>query len=62
MYLNLLMVGVDLLSRTWTGPTEHCVLFGDGAGAVFLSASEGPVGFSGSICSAMDRSRGLIIP
>src|SRR5918997_6110768 len=45
MYRNVLVVGVEILSRflDWTDRST-CVLFGDGAGAVLLSASEQPGG------------------
>jgi 3-oxoacyl-[acyl-carrier-protein] synthase III len=48
MYRQVLVVGVDLLSRylDWTD-RNTCVLFGDGAGAVLLSASDGPGGLVG---------------
>jgi 3-oxoacyl-[acyl-carrier-protein] synthase-3 len=45
MYRNVLVVGVEVLSRfiDWTDRST-CVLFGDGAGAVLMSASEQPEG------------------
>jgi 3-oxoacyl-[acyl-carrier-protein] synthase III len=48
MYRNVLVVGVEILSRflDWTDRST-CVLFGDGAGAVLLQASEGPGGLLG---------------
>ena len=48
MYRNVLVVGVEILSRflDFTDRTT-CVLFGDGAGAVLLQASEGPGGLLG---------------
>lgn len=41
MYRNILVIGAETLSKTldWTDRST-CVLFGDGAGAVVLSASE----------------------
>ena len=44
-YRNVLVVGVEVLSRflDWTD-RNTCVLFGDGAGAVLLSASDQPGG------------------
>ena len=41
MYTNILIIGAETLSKTldWTDRST-CVLFGDGAGAVILSASE----------------------
>lgn len=41
VYKNILLVGADLLSR-WTDWEDRrtCILFGDGAGAVVLQASE----------------------
>jgi 3-oxoacyl-[acyl-carrier-protein] synthase-3 len=40
-YQNVLLIGADLLSR-WTDWTDRrtCVLFGDGAGAIVMQASE----------------------
>ena len=48
MYRNVLVVGVEILSRflDWTD-RKTCVLFGDGAGAVVLSASDQPGGLLG---------------
>ncbi len=48
MYRNVLVIGVEILSRflNWTDRST-CVLFGDGAGAVLLSASEAPGGLLG---------------
>jgi 3-oxoacyl-[acyl-carrier-protein] synthase-3 len=48
MYGNVLLVGVEILSRfvDWTD-RNTCVLFGDGAGAVVLQASEQPGGMLG---------------
>jgi 3-oxoacyl-[acyl-carrier-protein] synthase-3 len=64
MYRNVLLVGVDLLSRylDWTD-RNTCVLFGDGAGAVVLSASEGPGGLLGlQLFSDGTGAEGIIIP
>ena len=48
MYRNVLVVGVEVLSRflDWTD-RNTCVLFGDGAGAVLVQASDQPGGMSG---------------
>jgi 3-oxoacyl-[acyl-carrier-protein] synthase-3 len=51
---NLVMViGADTLSRTldWQDRST-CVLFGDGAGAVLLRASEGPAGILATVLGA----------
>jgi 3-oxoacyl-[acyl-carrier-protein] synthase-3 len=64
MYRQVLLVGVDLLSRylDWTD-RNTCVLFGDGAGAVLLSASEGPGGLLGvELYSDGSGEQGIIIP
>jgi 3-oxoacyl-[acyl-carrier-protein] synthase-3 len=64
MYRQVLLVGVDLLSRylDWTD-RNTCVLFGDGAGAVLLSASEGPGGLLGvELYSDGTGEQGIIIP
>jgi 3-oxoacyl-[acyl-carrier-protein] synthase-3 len=48
MYRNVLVIGVEVLSRfiNWQDRAT-CVLFGDGAGAVLLSASDQPGGLLG---------------
>jgi 3-oxoacyl-[acyl-carrier-protein] synthase-3 len=48
MYRNVLVIGVEILSRflDWTDRST-CVLFGDGAGAVLLQASDQPGGLLG---------------
>jgi 3-oxoacyl-[acyl-carrier-protein] synthase-3 len=48
MYRNVLVVGVEILSRfiDWSD-RNTCVLFGDGAGAIVLQASERPGGMLG---------------
>jgi 3-oxoacyl-[acyl-carrier-protein] synthase-3 len=64
MYRNVLVVGVDLLSRylDWTD-RNTCVLFGDGAGAVVLSASDQPGGLLGfQLFSDGTGEEGIIIP
>jgi 3-oxoacyl-[acyl-carrier-protein] synthase-3 len=45
MYRNVLVIGVEILSRflNWSDRST-CVLFGDGAGAVILQASDRPGG------------------
>jgi 3-oxoacyl-[acyl-carrier-protein] synthase-3 len=64
LYRHVLLVGVDLLSRylDWTD-RNTCVLFGDGAGAVLLSASDGPGGLLGvELYSDGSGEQGIIIP
>jgi len=64
MYRQVLVVGVDLLSRylDWTD-RNTCVLFGDGAGAVVLSASEAPGGLLGwQLFTDGTGAEGIIIP
>jgi len=60
----VLVIGVDTMSRrlNWQDRST-CVLFGDGAGAVLLRASEGPAGVLATVLGA-DGSGGdvLIIP
>jgi 3-oxoacyl-[acyl-carrier-protein] synthase III len=48
MYRNVLVIGVEVLSRflNWSD-RNTCVLFGDGAGAVLMQASEQPGGMTG---------------
>jgi 3-oxoacyl-[acyl-carrier-protein] synthase-3 len=48
-YRNVLVIGVEVLSRfiDWTD-RNTCVLFGDGAGAVLLTASDQPGGLLGA--------------
>jgi 3-oxoacyl-[acyl-carrier-protein] synthase III len=48
MYRNVMVIGVEVLSRflNWQDRST-CVLFGDGAGAVLLSASDQPGGLTG---------------
>jgi len=48
MYRNVLVIGVEILSRflNWSDRST-CVLFGDGAGAVLVSASDQPGGLMG---------------
>lgn len=50
MYTNILVVGVELISR-WLDMTDRttCVLFGDGAGAVVMQATEEPCGVLGHV-------------
>jgi len=64
MYRQVLLIGVDLLSRylDWTD-RNTCVLFGDGAGAVVLSASEAPGGLLGwELFTDGTGAEGIIIP
>jgi 3-oxoacyl-[acyl-carrier-protein] synthase-3 len=64
MYRHVLVVGVDLLSRylDWTD-RNTCVLFGDGAGAVVLSASEARGGLLGwQLFTDGTGAEGIIIP
>ena len=48
MYRSVMVIGVEVLSRflDWTDRTT-CVLFGDGAGAVLMQASDQPGGVTG---------------
>lgn len=48
MYRNVLVIGVEILSRflNWSDRST-CVLFGDGAGAVVIQASDQPGGMLG---------------
>lgn len=48
MYRNVLVIGVEILSRflNWSDRST-CVLFGDGAGAVVIQASDRPGGMLG---------------
>ncbi len=63
-YRNALVIGAETLSRIldWTDRST-CVLFGDGAGAVVLRASQAPGGILSSVLGA-DGSGGelLILP
>lgn len=64
MYRNVLVVGVEVLSRfiDWTDRST-CVLFGDGAGAVLLSASDEPGGLLGlEMMSDGTGAEAIIIP
>jgi 3-oxoacyl-[acyl-carrier-protein] synthase-3 len=64
MARQVLVIGVDLLSRylDWTD-RNTCVLFGDGAGAVLLSASESPGGLLAvELYSDGTGEEGIIIP
>ena len=47
-YKNILVIGAEVLSRAldWTDRST-CVLFGDGAGAVVIQATDEPCGLSG---------------
>ncbi|HYM52957.1 MAG TPA: beta-ketoacyl-ACP synthase III [Candidatus Dormibacteraeota bacterium] len=64
MYRNVLVIGVEVLSRflNWRD-RNTCVLFGDGAGAVILSASEQPGGMLGfDLFSDGTGCEGIIVP
>jgi 3-oxoacyl-[acyl-carrier-protein] synthase III len=64
MYRNVLVIGVEVLSRflDWTD-RNTCVLFGDGAGAVLLSASDQPGGLLGwDLFSDGTGCEGIIVP
>ncbi|MDP9270494.1 MAG: ketoacyl-ACP synthase III [Chloroflexota bacterium] len=64
MYRNVLLIGVEVLSRfvDWTD-RNTCVLFGDGAGAVVLQASEQPGGLVGmDLYSDGAGYEGIIVP
>ena len=64
MYRNVLVIGVEVLSRflNWTD-RNTCVLFGDGAGAVLLQASDQPGGLIGSdLFSDGTGYEGIIVP
>ena len=64
MYRNVLLIGVEVLSRflNWND-RNTCVLFGDGAGAVLLEASEQPGGLLGfELFSDGTGYEGIIVP
>jgi 3-oxoacyl-[acyl-carrier-protein] synthase-3 len=64
MYRNVLVIGVEVLSRflNWND-RNTCVLFGDGAGAVVLQASEQPGGLIGfNLFSDGTGYEGIIVP
>ena len=64
MYRNVLVVGVELLSRFLDYTDRNtCVLFGDGAGAVIVSAADGPGGLLGlDMYSDGSGKEGIIFP
>ena len=64
MYRNVLVLGVELLSRFLDYTDRNtCVLFGDGAGAVIVSASEQPGGLMGlDMYSDGSGANGIIFP
>ncbi len=64
MYRNVLVVGVELLSRFLDYTDRNtCVLFGDGAGAVVVSASDGAGGMLGlDMYSDGSGAQGIIFP
>jgi len=61
MYRNVLVIGADTLSR-WLDWTDRrvCILFGDGAGAVLLQATDHPTGLFGSQLRADGTGAGLL--
>jgi 3-oxoacyl-[acyl-carrier-protein] synthase-3 len=64
MYRNVLVIGVEVLSRfiNWRD-RNTCVLFGDGAGAVLLSASDQPGGLLGwDLFSDGNGCEAIIVP
>jgi 3-oxoacyl-[acyl-carrier-protein] synthase III len=64
MYRTVLLIGVEILSRfvDWTDRST-CVLFGDGAGAVVLQASDQPGGLLGTdLYSDGTGAEGIIVP
>jgi 3-oxoacyl-[acyl-carrier-protein] synthase III len=64
MYRNVLVIGVELLSRFLDYTDRNtCVLFGDGAGAVIVSASDQPGGLMGlDMYSDGSGKEGIIFP
>jgi 3-oxoacyl-[acyl-carrier-protein] synthase III len=64
MYRNVLVIGVELLSRFLDYTDRNtCVLFGDGAGAVVVSASDEPGGLLGlDMYSDGSGKEGIIFP
>ena len=64
MYRNVLVIGVEILSRFLNWKDRNtCVLFGDGAGAVLLQASEQPGGLIGfNLFSDGTGYEGIIVP
>jgi 3-oxoacyl-[acyl-carrier-protein] synthase-3 len=64
MYRNILVVGVEVLSRFLDYTDRNtCVLFGDGAGAVIVSASDEPGGLLGlDMYSDGSGKEGIIFP
>jgi 3-oxoacyl-[acyl-carrier-protein] synthase-3 len=64
MYRNVLVIGVEVLSRFMNWKDRNtCVLFGDGAGAVLLEASDQPGGLIGfNLYSDGTGYEGIIVP
>jgi 3-oxoacyl-[acyl-carrier-protein] synthase-3 len=64
MYRNILVIGVEVLSRFLDYTDRNtCVLFGDGAGAVIVSASDEPGGLLGlDMYSDGSGKEGIIFP
>ncbi len=58
----VLVVGVDTLTRTVNWQDRNtCVLFGDGAGAVLLRATEGPAGVLATLLGSDGSGKDLLI-
>ncbi|HET7646731.1 MAG TPA: beta-ketoacyl-ACP synthase III [Candidatus Limnocylindria bacterium] len=64
MYRNVLVIGVEVLSRFLDWQDRNtCVLFGDGAGAVLLQASDQPGGLTGfQLFADGSGFEGIIVP
>jgi len=64
MYRNVMVIGVEVLSRFLNWQDRNtCVLFGDGAGAILLQASDQPGGLLGSdLFSDGTGCEGIIVP
>ena len=64
MYRNVLVIGVEVLSRFMNWKDRNtCVLFGDGAGAVLVQASEQPGGMTGfQLFADGSGFEGIIVP
>jgi len=64
MYRNVLVIGVEVLSRFLNWQDRNtCVLFGDGAGAVLVQASDQPGGMTGfQLFADGSGFEGIIVP